>query len=196
VAGLGGGVAGAVGSFGNLAQSGEGEQGRRQSAKGKRSEWLRFAPAGLVAFGCTGLQAVARSVRFSLVGGRIHHGGHGGGRGLPFWRVGSFCIFEGDGARWQGLAWFGARWHIGHAYPRRLGRPRWDVVGGEGRHGTRKRGRLRRGEWSCAHGASTSWRLVRAGDENSGGLAVFFRISRLFGRERGLRIARHGRAPE
>jgi len=44
---------------------------------------------------------------------------------------------------WGALAWFGARWRVGHAYPRRLGGTA-DVVGeGEGRHGTRRMFSLR-----------------------------------------------------
>jgi hypothetical protein len=34
-------------------------EGGRQSAKGKRSEWVRFAPVGLLGSGCTGLHLVA-----------------------------------------------------------------------------------------------------------------------------------------
>jgi hypothetical protein len=71
------------------------------------------------------------------------------GGGLPDWQVGSFCSSDWDGARWRGLAGFGARWHKWHAYPRRGRGMASDAHGGEGRHGTRNGGRA-----LCAHGAS------------------------------------------
>jgi hypothetical protein len=118
--------------------------------------------------------------------------------------LGSFCAGVQGGARWRGLAGFGARWNrrqldaeicglrfhekspltpaLSHGRLRSSAR---DAKGGLGR-GSR---------WLRAHDASVYGAVVRGCDDLSVEIAAFGPISRIFWGWRGLRFARRGRAP-